>query len=161
LALALTIPLVLRTATTLEPYPALLFPGGVPVLSITDGKALVYYLVLSARTADGRVERLDERKLIEPMPAHYLSAIVDGRFGQDTNPTQSLKIRRVGTIRIPRHVPTPEQRRAALTWIAGQVREQSPQAAALMWQTLIGRFDLRTGRELSHMTAEEVILDLP
>ena len=148
LALGLFLPLVVRTATSLEPYPAVLFPGGVPLLRIVDGQALVYSLTAYARGPNGEFIRLNEPRLIAPLPPHYWYAVVGNEFGQSITPTKQLRIRKFRNLRMRRRVASPEARRDALAWLAKQV-EKRRRRCSIVWRAQELMFDLRKGREIS------------
>ena len=130
-------------------------------MPVSDGKASVSYLVLLARQPDGALHRLDARRLLAPMPADYLWAVLGNQFGQSTAPTKEITFRKgFGSVRVPRVVPDAQSRRRADEWLSRRVHEQQPDATALVVRTQAAEFDLTLGRETSTKTADETVFIL-
>ena len=162
LAVALFVPLGSRVLLKTEPYPAVLFPGAGGKLSIVDGKAMVPYLTLYARDADGGLTKLDASVILRPMPPHYLPSVVGNEFGQNIEPfKQWTGAKNRLTITIPRHVPSDENRRLALDWVAERVRDQHASATQLLIRFCLGQFDLARGQETSSTVTDEKTYVLP
>jgi hypothetical protein len=156
LAAALLVPFVVRLVAT-EPYPAILLPNGAGKIFFDGADAHFERVTLCAQGVRGCAP-LDPRRLLMPIPGHYLFAIARNDFGQDVAPTAPLVIRRVGRYRVPRKVPSADDRLAARRWLLSQVQSLDPDAEELVVRYEHVSLNMSTGQERSTTTREQDIL---
>ena len=160
LATVLLVPLAVRTMTNLEPYPAFLFPGAGGLLYIEDGKAIVQYLTLHGRNADGVLERLTSASSSPRCPLTTYGPLPTTSLARVRRPARKCRSSE-RQVRVPKRVPSWEDRRAALDWLADRVRQDDPRATALVLRFQVGHFNLKRGEESSQSVLNEVVVPLP
>ena len=94
LAAMLLGPFAVRVLSNTEPYPAILLPSGAGKIAVRGSEATFKHLTLYAHDSAGHLVPIDPRRLLAPIPTHYLYAIAANDFGQREAPTQPIFIRR-------------------------------------------------------------------
>jgi hypothetical protein len=125
----LLVPFLLRHryGSTMEPYPAILLPAVATKDKVADTQFNARYKVLYGQLEDGTWRRVDERRLLYPIPVQYEGLILGREFGlKPPEPAGAAGIRnvlgRLGILR-PRR-PTGEDQAAAKRWVKEKLREQ-------------------------------------
>lgn len=160
LAAALVTPFGLLELTDHEPYPAVIFPGGGQFATSLQGERAVFLSsTLIGQSPAGDDVVVDRTELLDPIPASHLGGIIGTEFGQDTTPTQTIRVRKTGlALELPRHVPSAADRQAALRWVAAQLEALGLRPDVLIMRTERVTVDHATGAVLEREVVEEVDL---
>lgn len=148
--------------TDSEPFPAMIFPGGAAHVPVIDGNASFYALSLLGVRSDGTLTQLDAAAFIDPLPSSYLDALVAQPFGQDASTETGLWIKGLNKWvgNIPRHAPSPDERRDARAWLAGRLSDAGLRTDRLIARREIITVDHDDRRMLGRETVDEVVIDL-
>jgi hypothetical protein len=155
IGLALAIPFALRSATTVEPYPAVLFPAGAGKVSLDRGAVIVPLLSIKGRDGQGVPRELPAEKLLAPIPVQYLWSLAARDFGQAPPTPLTLALKKGGPERtFSRPAPDAASRREARLWLADRLHAAQLQGPLLIDLDEVA-FDRATGRELSRKRVSE------
>lgn len=159
-AAALACPFAFMTATTLEPFPAVIFPGGGALAArLSDDEVTFYNTSLIAARDDGTEVVLDVATFLDPIPSSYLSGLLDTRFGQDRSPTTPVTFRKPDiTVEFRRTVPDPADQLIGREWLRGNLRSMGLDPDVLVSREEILTVDHSSGSLLRRETVEEVTL---
>lgn len=160
IAVVLALPFATLTLADLEPYPAVIFPGGGEIAATLDGDVVTFYTeTLIGVGLDGAETPIAAAELLDPIPPSHLTGIVGTEFGQDLSPSTSIHIRKTPlTFDVPRHVPSAEDRAAARRWLAERLSTLGLMTDSLRTRTERVRVDHATGDVLDREIVEEVEL---
>lgn len=142
LIFVLMIPFILRTLSyRLEPYPALLFPGGEGMVSVPLDSAITNYQFTELHGYREGIgwEKIDEFELIKPVPQHYLRNIlkhnIDLFEDEEAQPKSKSTSKKKGIksklspilnflLRNQEKELSEKDRRNSTEWFAGKLRAQ-------------------------------------
>ncbi|MBD0257999.1 MAG: hypothetical protein ICV83_19980 [Cytophagales bacterium] len=125
----LLVPFLLRHryGSSMEPYPAILLPAVATKDKVAETEFNVRYKVLYGQLGDGTWRRVDERRLLYPIPVQYEGLILSREFGlKPPEPAGGAGIQnvlgRLGILRSKRL--TEEEQAEAKRWVKEKLREQ-------------------------------------
>jgi hypothetical protein len=157
LAILLVVPLVTRVLSNTEPYPAILLPSGATKIAVRARAATFDHVALYARDSSGRLEAIDPRTFLAPIPVQYLEGITANDFGQSEATTKRLFIRRVGAYAVSRGVASEMDRGIARDWLRDRVRLADRMADQLVTRVERTTLDLDNGQERTTALHETTI----
>lgn len=148
---ALFLPFSMKTAhSKLEPYPAIILPSGAGKLNLQEGVIKVNNLAIYGYDFQGKLQKIDAKKLLDPIPNQYLYAVVDNEFGLSTKITDEVLLRGLDKkIEIKRKVPNSKDRRLAQVWLAGKLSDLRLSNSSIIVRYELRQLEINTGREVS------------
>ncbi len=160
LAVLFVLPLSVQTLIGVEPWPAMLLPGGGSRIEVKDGCAKFSVLRVTVESDGVEAQRLDPVRLLEPIPVQYINGLSKRNFGQERGETR-FRLRYFGNEwTVARTPPTPEAARDARYWLAKRVREMGYSGDLLVFRWSMITVDLQSGDELDRNDESETVVSL-
>jgi hypothetical protein len=161
LLLALVIPYGTKLVAHVEPFPAMIFPDGSGTVPIVDGGVRFGHVSLRGYGVDGQTRALEAKRVLAPIPSHYLYAMAANAFGQSDSVARDFSMFH-GRLRLyaPRHRASPAEKEEARAWLADRLRASGVSADKVVLRFDTVTVDRHTGRELARRTDEERVLAL-
>lgn len=151
-ACLLLVPAALTVWTPLEPFPAVMLPGGGPALRVDKGEATFTALRLAARDGAGKFQRLVVNEFIEPIPDYYIHSMLRDGFGLSKR-LRPLRVH-VGPVafRVPRRERSKQERESLVDWLKARLRQSgfADDSFVVYRDTLT--IDMVSGNELNRRT---------
>lgn len=162
LIIALFFPFVIKTANSkLEPYPAIILPSGAKKLNLKEGVIHVNNLSIYGYDLQGKLQKIDTKKILAPIPNHYLYAIVDNEFGLSTKITDEILLRGLGKkIEIKRKVASSEERQLAKLWLSNKLKDLGLSNLSIVVRYELKKLEINTGKEVSKEITNEKNISL-
>lgn len=160
LAVLFVLPLCVRTLIGVEPWPAMLLPGGGSRIEVKDGYAKFRVLRVTVESDGAEAQRLDPVRLLEPIPVQYIKGMSKRNFGQDPSETRIRLLYFGNKWTVTRPPPTLEAARDARDWLAKRVREMGYSGDLLVFRWSMITVDLQTGEELDRDDESETVVSL-
>ncbi|MBC3541778.1 hypothetical protein ACFSC6_09990 [Rufibacter sediminis] len=148
----------------LEPYPAVMLPSGSGKVDASADIAQISYTTVLGRNATGQWSRVDNARLLYPIPIQYLSPILSKEFGlkEDAGTIRpGIQSSLAGDLSIlwAKHV-TEQDRQEVKAWLRGRLGEQHFDASVLKVVKVEEVIAIPDGRKLNYKVTYENTLRL-
>jgi len=156
LACFLLVPAGLSALTELEPFPAVMLPGGGDPLRVRGGVATFTDLSLSGKDQHGKLRRLVVNEFIDPIPEQYVHAMLSDGFGLSDPRPVPVKLGGF-QFRVPRRTRSKQAHEDLVAWLRARLHEFGLADNVLVVRRDTLKVDMASGKEVSRKTRRENI----
>ena len=162
LVLVLFVPFVLRTlAKQLEPYPAIILPSGASKIDLKEGVIGVNSLSIYGYDTQGKLEKIDVKQFIAPIPSHYFPVIAKNEFGLSTKTTDEIWLRGLNKkIDIKRKSVSLANQELAKIWLSNRLKKLGLSTSLILIRYEFKELSINDGKELSREITNEKNISL-
>lgn len=159
---SLFFPFVMKTASSkLEPYPAIILPSGAGKLDLKESVINVNYLSIYGYDFQGKLEKIDAKQFLHPIPNQYIYAIFDNEFGLSTKTTKEILLRGTNKkIEMKRELASPEERQIAKIWLSNKLTNLGLSNSKIVVRYELKKLEIGTGKEVSREINDEKTISL-
>ncbi|MFK8186486.1 MAG: hypothetical protein AB8B99_24170 [Phormidesmis sp.] len=154
--------LLTEYAGHLEPYPAVIQPGGAHKVSVDDETLTFNETQLIAVAADGSQQLVDTEAFMGDIPHHFWSRLAGKNFGLGkANETRDLSVGVWTLSAEPVQPATSAEKKEALNWIQKRLKAQGmTEIDTLRVQRSKLFFDVKAGEKAKREITEQVDVDI-
>ncbi len=162
----LLIPYFLRSkyGVALEPYPAVMLPSGSGTVDVDPDKTKVKFTSLYALNTEGTWSKVDNARLLYPIPIQYLNPILAKEFGLKENAgaiRPGIQSELAGNLSMAWAKQITEQdKKEARAWLGKKLKQQNFQESSLKVVQTVETISIPDGRKLNSRVAYENTLRL-
>ena len=162
LIIALFVPFAIKTANSkLEPYPAIILPSGASKLDLKKGAIGVDSLSIYGYDTQGKLEKIDVKQFIAPIPSHYFQVIANNEFGLSTKTTDEIWLRGLNKkIDIKRKSISLENQELAKIWLTNRLKKLDLSSSSILIRHESKELSINDGKELSREIINEKNISL-